>query len=152
MAECAEALQRDLGLAVVLLGAVADRDLARQAMAGANHRMHDLVGRTSLREAIAIIQRAKVAVGPDTGLMHIAAAVGTPVISLWGATDPRRTGPFGFGALAIRGQAPCAPCYQKTCPIGRVCMQSITTAQIAEKVAVALGPQSVDRVRHGSVV
>jgi heptosyltransferase-1 len=152
MAECAGTLQRDFGLSVVLLGAVEDRELARQAMAGAINQMHDLVGRTSLREAIAIIERAKVAVGPDTGLMHIAAALGTPVISLWGATEPRRTGPFGFGELAIRGQAPCAPCYQKTCPIGRICMQSITTAQIAEKITVALGRQSAERLSHDRAV
>jgi len=152
MAECAETLQRDFGLSVVLLGAMEDRALARQAMAGAFNQMHDLAGRTSLREAIAIIERAKVAVGPDTGLMHIAAALGTPVISLWGATEPRRTGPFGFAGLAIRGQAPCAPCYQKTCPIGRICMQSITTAQIAAKITVALGSQCVDSIKHGRVV
>ena len=152
IAECARTLQRDFALSVVLLGAVEDRELARQAMAGASNRIHDLAGRTSLREAMAIIQRAKICVGPDTGLMHIAAALGTPVISLWGATEPRRTGPFGFGDLAIRGQAPCTPCYKKTCPIGRICMQSISAAQVAEKIAVALGRQSVDRVNHGRAV
>ena len=152
IADCAKTLQRDFGLGVVLLGAREDRELARQAMVGASKQMQDLVGHTSLREAMAIIQRAKVAVGPDTGLMHIAAALGTPVISLWGATDPRRTGPTGFGELAIRGQAPCAPCYRKTCPIGRVCMQSISTATIAEKLTVVLGPQSASRVSHGHVV
>jgi heptosyltransferase-1 len=152
IAECAKTLQRDFGLSVVLLGAGADRELARQAMAGASNRMHDLVGRTSLREAMAIIQRAKVAVGPDTGLMHIAAALGTPVISLWGATDPRRTGPFGFGDLAIRGQAPCAPCYKKTCPIGRICMQSISTPQIAAKITAALERQGGERASHGRAV
>jgi heptosyltransferase-1 len=146
MAECARTLQRDFALSVVLLGAVEDRELARQAMAGASNRMHDLVGRTSLRQAIAIIQRAKVAVGPDTGLMHIAAALGTPVISLWGATEPRRTGPFGFADLAIRGRAPCAPCYKKTCSIGRICMQSISAAQITAKIAAALARKVVDRV------
>jgi len=152
MAECARTLQRDFALSVVLLGAVEDRELARQAMAGASNRMHDLAGRTSLREAMAIIQRAKICVGPDTGLMHIAAALGTPVISLWGATEPRRSGPFGFGDLAIRGQAPCAPCYKKTCPIGRICMQSISAPQIAAKIAAALGRQSGDRVNHGRAV
>jgi heptosyltransferase-1 len=152
MAECARTLQGDFGLSVVLLGAPEDRELARQALVGAGQAIHDLAGRTSLREAMAVIERAKVAVGPDTGLMHIAAALGTPVISLWGATEPRRTGPFGFGDLAIRGQAPCVPCYQKTCPIGRICMQSITTAQIAKKIAAALGAQSVDSVSHGRAV
>ncbi len=152
MAECAETLQRDFGLSVVLLGATEDRELARQAMAKANNQLHDRVGRTSLREAIAIIQRAKVAVGPDTGLMHIAAALGTPVISLWGATEPRRTGPFGFADLAIRGRAPCAPCYNKTCPIGRICMQSITATDVAAKIAAALDRRGGERASRGRAV
>jgi heptosyltransferase-2 len=101
---------------------------------------------------VGIIQRAKIAVGPDTGLMHIAAAVGTPVISLWGATDPERTGPFGFADLAIRGEAPCVPCHKKDCPIGRICMQSITSSTIAAKVAVALRHEPGIRARHGSAV
>lgn len=151
IADCAKSLQRDFALNVVLLGGSEDRELARRTMAGEG-RIIDLVGRTSLREAIAIIEGAKVAVGPDTGLMHIAAALGTPVISLWGATEPRRTGPYGFGDLAIRGEAPCSPCYRKTCPIGRVCMQSISTAMIAKKLAIVLGPQSASRVSHGYVV
>jgi ADP-heptose:LPS heptosyltransferase len=110
-----------------------------------------LVGLTSLREAIGIIQKAKIAVGPDTGLMHIAAAVGTPVVSLWGATDPRRTGPYGFGEFVIRGRAPCAPCYKKDCSIGRICMQSITNAEIAAKIAVALQHETGSHVDLGGV-
>jgi ADP-heptose:LPS heptosyltransferase len=77
-------------------------------------------------------------VGPDTGLMHIASAVGTPVVSLWGATSPRRTGPYGFGDLAIQGRAPCSPCYRKRCPIGRVCMQSIDVEEIMAKIEMGL--------------
>lgn len=152
MTECAKTLQAEHDLNVFLLGSAQDRELAQQALAGATSRVVDLTGRTSLREAIGIIQRATLAVGPDTGLMHIAAAVGTPVISLWGATDPARTGPFGFSHLAIRGQAPCVPCHNKNCPIGRVCMQSITNAMIAAKVAVALPRERGTRLSHGKAV
>jgi ADP-heptose:LPS heptosyltransferase len=84
--------------------------------------------------------------------MHIAAAVGTPVISLWGATDPGRTGPYGFADLTIRGQAPCVPCKKRQCPIGRVCMQSIGTATIAAKAAAALGRDIGIRASHGSAL
>jgi len=150
--ECAKMLQAEHDLDVLLLGGAQDRKLAQQALAGATFRVVDLTGRTSLREAVGIIQRAKLAVGPDTGLMHIAAAVGTPVISLWGATDPARTGPFGFGNLVIRGQAPCVPCHKKDCPIGRVCMQSITNAMIAAKVVVALPRERGTWLRHGNVI
>jgi ADP-heptose:LPS heptosyltransferase len=70
--------------------------------------------------------------------MHIAAAVGTPVVSLWGATSPVRTGPYGFEELVIQGKAPCVPCYRRRCPIGRICMHSIDIEDIDKKIALAL--------------
>jgi heptosyltransferase I len=149
IAECAELLQRKYQLDVVLLGAKEDQAIAREATARAPGRVVNLVGSTTLREAIGVIERANVAVGPDTGLMHIAAAVGTPVVSLWGATDPRRTGPYGFAELVIQGQAPCVPCRRRHCSIGRICMQSITQEQIAAKVELALQGAPTDEATYG---
>src|ERR1051325_1985937 len=88
--------------------------------------------------------RAQFSVGPDSGLMHLSAAVGTPVVSLWGPTDPERTGPYGFDDLVVRGRAPCAPCYVKTCPIDRVCMETIKSGAVLAKIDAALA-------RKGSV-
>ena len=138
IARCADLLHDPYSLDVVFLGGESDRQLAAEAIKETKTVVTNLVGRTSLREAIGIIERAKLAIGPDTGLMHIAAAVGTPVISLWGATRPQRTGPYGYSDLVIQGRAPCVPCNRKRCPIGRICMQSITTAEISERIAVAL--------------
>jgi ADP-heptose:LPS heptosyltransferase len=121
-----------------LLGSETDAATAREVEDSCGRDIANLVGRTSLREAVGIIARAKVAVGPDTGLMHIAAAVSTPVISLWGATSPSRSGPYGFEELAIQGKADCSPCYLKRCPIGRVCMQSIDVEAIMTKIETAL--------------
>jgi lipopolysaccharide heptosyltransferase II len=149
IAECGELLQAEHHLDVVLLGAKEDQLIAREAMARAHARLIDLVGSTSLREALGIIERAVVAVGPDTGLMHVAAAVGTPVVSLWGATNPQRTGPYGFTELAIQGHAPCVPCGRRRCSIGRICMQSITKDQLAEKIGQALRGVPADKVTYG---
>jgi heptosyltransferase I len=148
IAECAELLQAEHQLDVVLLGTKEDRPIAREAMARAHGPMIDLVGFTSLREALGVIERAVVAVGPDTGLMHVAAAVGTPVISLWGATNPQRTGPYGFTELAIQGRAPCVPCGRRHCSIGRICMQSITNEQLAAKIDQALRGVPADEVTY----
>jgi heptosyltransferase-1 len=135
---CAKLIQERRGLSVVLLGSEQDAVLAREVEAACGQDTTNLVGRTSLKEAVGIIARAKVAVGPDTGLMHIAAAVGTPVVSLWGATSPSRTGPYGFEELVIQGKADCSPCYRKRCPIGRVCMQSIDIEEIMAKIEIGL--------------
>ena len=126
------------GLSIVLLGSEPDATLAGEVEVACGQGVTNLVGRTSLKEAVGIIARAKVAVGPDTGLMHIAAAVGTPVISLWGATSPSRTGPYGFEDLVIQGKADCSPCYRRHCPIGRVCMQSIEVETIMAKIEIGL--------------
>jgi ADP-heptose:LPS heptosyltransferase len=136
------------GLDVVLLGGRDDQPAARETVRLSKSPLVNLTGMTSLREAMGIIQRAKLAVGPDTGLMHIAAAVGTPVISLFGATDPHRTGPFGFADLVLRGRAACVPCQQRHCPIGRICMQSISTAEIAAKALLALGRDRTEQIGH----
>lgn len=148
IAACADLLRREHRLAVVLLGGVNDRQLAAQALALIGPGVVNLAGRTSLREAIGIIARAKLAVGPDTGLMHIAAALNVPVISLWGATDPARTGPYGFESLAIKGAAPCSPCNRKRCSIGRQCMRSIGTEDIAAKLKRVIDGGKTELVRH----
>lgn len=149
IAACADLLRREHQLAVVLLGGANDRQLAEQALALADPGLVNLAGRTSLREAIGIIGKAKLAVGPDTGLMHIAAALHVPVISLWGATDPARTGPYGFENLVIKGAAPCSPCYRKSCSIGRQCMRSIGTEDIAVKLKRVVDTATTGRVGNG---
>jgi lipopolysaccharide heptosyltransferase II len=148
MARCAELLRREFQLDTVLLGAPDERELALAAVAAAQTPLVNRVGHTSLREALGIVQRAAVAVGTDTGLMHVAAAVQTPVISLWGATSPERTGPYGFADLTIQGKAPCAPCNRRNCNIGRICLESITTEQIGQKLVVALGRTKTKQFAH----
>ena len=149
MAQCAERLRLEHGLDAVLLGSQEDEVLARE-VEGLGAAVTNLVGRTTLREAIGVIQRAKLAIGPDTGLMHIAAAVRTPVISLWGATSPQRTGPYGFDHLVLQGQAPCVPCNRRTCSIGRICLRSITPEQIGAKIELALRGPTVLATAHAN--
>jgi heptosyltransferase-1 len=145
IAGAAAEIRRRHGLDVVFLGASADQALGNEAEAMVQGTVINLVGRTSLRDAVAIIARARFCLGPDTGLMHIAAAMGTPVVSLWGATDPVRTGPYGFGDLVIQGKAACSPCYRKHCSIGRICMQSIDVAATLAMIDKALARHETAR-------
>ncbi len=137
-AKSAAEIQERYGLEIVLLGGREDARFAEAIEGSQPLRVTNCVGQTSLREAIGILSRAKVAIGPDTGLMHLSAAVGTPVVSLWGATSPVRTGPYGYQDLAIQGKAACSPCYLRRCPIGRICMQSIDIEEVTAKVGKAL--------------
>lgn len=137
-AKSAAEIQKRYGLEIVLLGGKEDARFAQEIEGLRALRVNNWVGQTSLREALGILSRAKVAIGPDTGLMHLSAAVGTPVVSLWGATSPIRTGPYGYQDLVIQGKAACSPCYLRRCPIGRICMRSIDIEEVTAKVGKAL--------------
>jgi ADP-heptose:LPS heptosyltransferase len=126
------------GFGTVLVGGRTDADFGAAVARSARAPVLNLAGRTSLRDLIGIFARARAAFGPDTGPMHIAAAVGTPVVSLWGATSPLRSAPWHSEAGVVRGSAPCSPCYVRRCPIGRLCMEHITAEQVAAAIVSRL--------------
>ncbi|MDO8835744.1 MAG: glycosyltransferase family 9 protein [Vicinamibacterales bacterium] len=134
------------GCSVVLTGAAAHRpvseDLLDTGSDGA--RLVNLVGRTTLTELVATLGAARAAVGPDTGAGHLAAAVGTPYVTLLGPTPPSRVAPFRCEALAVTTPAPCECVGRRTCRrrSGR-CMDTIT----AEAVWETLGPLIARGVR-----
>ena len=122
----------------VLVGTGADAAFGAAVARVARGPVRDLIGRTSLRQLVAVLGRCVLAFGPDSGSLHVAAAVGTPVVSLWGATSAQRSAPFGWERLALQGVAPCAPCFLRECPIGRVCMETITAELVLEKAREVL--------------
>lgn len=126
------------GLDAVLIGGSDVRTLAAETVRRCAGPPLDLTARTSLRESYGVLARARVAIGPDSGPMHLAAAAGTPVVSLWGATTPARSAPYGSHDLVLVGRVACAPCYLRRCPIGRQCMQDLTVERVMAQVARAL--------------
>jgi lipopolysaccharide heptosyltransferase II len=99
----------------------------------------NLAGKTSLRDLVAIFPQCTAAFGPDSGPMHIAAAVGCPIVSLWGSTAAERSAPWGYADFAISSDIPCHPCYLRECPIGRECMWRIEPDDVAAMVRRAVG-------------
>ncbi|MCW5892597.1 MAG: glycosyltransferase family 9 protein [bacterium] len=132
------ALARRHGGSAVLLGTPADAGFATAVERAATSPVRDLVGRTSLRQLLALLPHTALAFGPDSGALHLAAAVGVPVVSLWGATSAWRSAPFGSEARVVEGASPCRPCFLSTCPIGRVCMQAIDAAAVLAHADPAL--------------
>jgi heptosyltransferase-1 len=104
------------GLQVALTGSRADQGLEREITAKIESQVLNLVGRTSMAELAAILRRARLAVTTDTGTMHLAAALATPVVALFGPTAPWRTGPFGEGHQVLRLELDCSPCFKHQCP------------------------------------
>jgi heptosyltransferase I len=139
-AEVAQALQQEYGVGVVLIGGQSEVAFAHQVCAATREKLTNLSGKTTLRDLIGIFSRARLTMGPDSGPMHLAAATGVPVISLWGATSPIRSAPWGSEAFVLQGPAACSPCYTRHCPIGRACMQRITPDHVMQKAREILHP------------
>jgi heptosyltransferase-2 len=97
-------------------------------------RLHLLAGRTTPPILGAMLSRCKLLVTNDTGPMHVAAAVGTPTVALFGSTSPTWTRPFGIGHEVIYKHWECSPCFQKTCPIGYKCLHAISVEEVRRAI------------------
>lgn len=134
-----DALRADCGASGLLLGTDDDRPFAAAVTAGARHAPRDLTGRTTLRDLLAVLAGVDLVIGPDSGTLHLAAALGRRVVSLWGATSAARSAPWGSEDLVVEGRAPCSPCFLRRCPIGRECMRSIAVEEVTARAREALG-------------
>lgn len=126
--------------AVVLVGDRSQTGPAGQLeKAMESKHLVNLAGRTSLLELTAILKRAAVSVGPDSGPGHISAAVGTPYVALFGPTNPDRVAPFRCNRFVVQANSDCLGCYRKVCRYsGPNCMAEITADMVMPKLEQAL--------------
>lgn len=115
---------------VVLFGSFSDRDIAAQVSRLMRSHPINLSGETTLGEAMALIKRCNCFVTNDSGLMHIAAAFGTPLLAVFGPTDQLQTGPIGKNARIVRHSFECTPCLKEVCPLDHRCMLSIEPEEV----------------------
>lgn len=127
----------------LLLGGKSDVPAAQaieSALRTENSPLHNLAGQTSLRELMAALKLCRVLLTNDTGPMHVAAALGTPVVVPFGSTSPELTGPGLPGDSRHRllaANVPCAPCFRRTCPIDFRCMTGISVESVVQAVLQA---------------
>lgn len=134
-AALAGALWEQLRLPCVVTGGKEDVPAAERIQKEAPPGLVDLTGHTRIDELVHVLKNASVVVTCDTGPMHLAVALKTPVVALFGPSDPRRTGPFK--GRVVRARVDCAPCNRKTCP-DPVCMRQIGPQPVIEQVKVLL--------------
>ena len=139
--ELCSILTDEFGLGVVLTGSP-DETEENKRIADSAPGVVDLTGRTGLKVLAEIFRQCDLVISPDTGPMHLAAAVETPVVALFGPTAPWRTGPFGPGHMVLRTGEDCSPCFKKSCPDVR-CMTDLKPKVVAEIVAGKLGVRHV---------
>ena len=118
-----------LGIEVVLLGSGNDRE------SGGGIPGNNLIGKTTLDEAIQLIAGAAFVVSNDSGLMHIAAALGRPQVALFGSSNPEHTPPASPAARVVWLHLDCSPCYARVCPLGHFrCMNDLSVERVLAEV------------------
>jgi heptosyltransferase-2 len=118
-----------LGSQVVLLGSASDRKEAEH-IPGRN-----LVGQTTLDEAIDLIAGAARVVSNDSGLMHVAAATGRPQVALYGSSSPEHTPPLSPAARVVWLKIECSPCFARVCPLGHFrCMNDMSVERVMQEI------------------
>jgi heptosyltransferase-2 len=118
---------------IVLLGSKSDHILGQEITSQTKqaNQLHNWCGNTSLDEAIALIGMSKAVVSNDSGLMHIAAALKTPQVAIFGSSDPAHTPPLSDRAQVIWLNMPCSPCHKRECPLGHLrCLKDILPEQV----------------------
>jgi heptosyltransferase-2 len=134
-AESAAGLASQLGGTVALFGAPGDLDHCigvENALKQFNVPVVNLAGRTTLRQFIDFAAACSVYLTNDSGSMHVASALGVPTVAIFGATNPRTTGPAGPNNIVVQEKAACSPCFHRECPIDHHCMTNVTAARVFE--------------------
>lgn len=132
------------GLDVWLIGSPNDEAIGEaivNAAGDAGRSIVNLTGRTDLGTAVDLLSLASVVVSNDSGLMHAAAAVGAPLVALFGSSSPAYTPPMSAKARIARIDIECSPCFQRECPLGHFkCMRELTPATVYDLARSALSP------------
>ena len=138
---------------VVLIGSVMEKEAIERIAAAMHSPPVNFAGVLSFREAAAMLARASVCVSSDSGPMHLAAAVGTRIVSLFGSTPPARYAPLAGDVRVLLHPVPCAPCMEQVClnpPESQmVCLRLLTVAEVRDAVLSGLAPRPNSGEQYG---
>ncbi|HWS86874.1 MAG TPA: lipopolysaccharide heptosyltransferase II [Pyrinomonadaceae bacterium] len=138
-AAVAELLAERTGSEIVLVGAAEELEISEEVARRMRARPVVLTGKTDLALTAAVLKASDLLVTNDTGPAHVAAAVGCPVVVIFGPTNPDTTRPYSTTAEVVRRPPDCAPCMLRDCPIDHRCMTAVTPEEVFERAARALG-------------
>ncbi|MBZ0105037.1 MAG: lipopolysaccharide heptosyltransferase II [Sulfuricella denitrificans] len=135
------------GYQVWLVGSAKDAEAGAEAASLSEGACLDLCGKTSLNEAVDLLASARVIVSNDSGLMHVAAALGKPLVALYGSSSPGFTPPLSRKAHILSLNLDCSPCFKRECPLGHLdCLMKLTPQQVWEQTGIAVNEEN-----HGTV-
>ena len=123
------------GYAVWLIGSAKDTEIGNQIQLQSGSICVDLCGKTNLSAAIDLLASSTLVVSNDSGLMHVAAALGKPMLALYGSSSPDFTPPLSAKARVISLKLECSPCFKRVCPLGHFnCMMQLTPERISQEI------------------
>jgi heptosyltransferase-2 len=132
--QLAAGLHRENGAKFMVFGTVADRETIDVITGYGTGYIRGLAGKTTLGQAMALISICDAFVTNDSGLMHVGAATGTPLVAIFGSTDAVATGPFSDRAVVVQKELDCRPCLKKNCKSDFRCMLDISVAEVGRAV------------------
>lgn len=142
-AEWANRVQSRHDADVILFGTAGEMDVSAAITAGMKQKPVDLTGKTSIGELPALLSQCHLFLGNDSGAMHVAAAVGLPVVAVFGPTDPFGTAPVTPRHSIVRQAPYCSPCFLRRCPTDHRCMKSVTVEMVEAAAESWLGEPEV---------
>ena len=125
-AELANRLQAQSGTDIILFGTLAEAPVSSAIAAGMHRAPIDLTGKTAINDLPALLSQCHLFIGNDSGAMHVAAAVGLPVVAVFGPTDPYGTAPVTPRCSIVQEKPYCSPCFLRRCPTDHRCMTRVT--------------------------
>ncbi len=131
-AAAADLVARRLGAKVAIVGGPDERPLAEAVAAQLAVPSRLLAGETTLPALVGVLRRLRLLLTNDSGPMHVAAALGTPLVAVFGPTNWTETAPVGRDAVVVREDVPCSPCMLRECPIDHRCMTGVRAERVAE--------------------
>jgi heptosyltransferase-2 len=138
-AAVADRVARQSGAQVAILGSAGERPLAERVAAAMGTKPRVLCGETSITELVGVLARLRLVVTNDSGPMHLASALGVPLVAIFGSTDWRETAPAGPGPhRLVREEVDCAPCMLRECPIDHRCMARVSAERVAAEALALL--------------
>jgi heptosyltransferase-2 len=131
-AAVADTLSAEWGAGVVLVGSTAEAPLANEIEAAMRNPSINFAGKTTVRELMALLSLSSFLVTNDSGPMHVGAALGVPLVAIFGPTDWRRTSPWSGRAKIVRVEVDCSPCRLRVCDRGHECMLGVTPGMVVD--------------------
>ncbi len=137
-AEVANRLMAESDAEIILFGTAGETAVSNAIVAGMKRKPIDLTGKTAIAELPALLSRCELFIGNDSGAMHVASAVGLPVVAIFGPTDPFGTAPVTPKCTIVQEKPYCSPCFLRRCPTDHRCMTRVTSESVTSAARVWL--------------